>query len=505
MNIQQIIIDPAKYGLCGNICVPGDKSLTHRAILLASLAQGVSYIGNWLSSADTNATLQAIQQLGINVQIQQKNNINMTTDCTTTRTIQDKSATTTPMIKDSTANLKINPTTNCTIQYTGSTVILPVVESIQKLPISDSILNNTTQWLAIQGGSLKGSSSPLYLHHAGTAMRLLAGILVGQQFPSILDGSKQLRHRPMKRVIDPLRQMGASIVGANDFAPLIIEPSSLHGITYHMPIPSAQVKSAILLASLFSEGTTVIYEDYTSRDHTERMLHAMGVQLLIESNKIEMQGQQILQPISLYIPGDFSSAAFFIVAGMILPQSNFVIRNVGLNVTRTGLWDVLLQMEGQCEIREAHNEGEEPVGNLHVQSSYLRGVTIPPSLVPRMIDEFPILMVVALSADGETLVTGAQELRVKESDRLATMTQELTKMGAEITELPDGFKINGPQRLHGAQVDSHDDHRVAMALTIAGLIADGTTEIMNSECVADSFPDYFYLLKQLGANIKLNS
>lgn len=451
--VQNEYVHPVKDGLGGIISVPGDKSITHRAILLASLAQGISYIDDWLDSGDTQATLQAVQQLGVSLQF----------------------------------------------SGTNTTTLYAAQNNNQSKHTSQKTNNNR---LVITGIPWKPTPQPLYLRHAGTAIRLLAGIMVGQPFSSVLDGSEQLRRRPMKRVIEPLRQMGAKITGDQNHAPLKIKPAPLRGIRYVMPIPSAQVKSAILFASLWADGTTIIQENYASRDHTERMLQAMGVPICVTPGQVQIQGKSHLQPISLRIPGDFSSAAFYIVAGMLIPNSEITIQNIGLNTTRTGLWDALLQMGGQGEIMEQHIEAGEVVGTVRVKSSQLQSIHIPPEWVPRMIDEFPIFMVAALAAHGETIVTGAAELRVKESDRLAVMTQELQKLGAKITELPDGFRIQGPQQLHGAKVDSHDDHRVAMSMAIAALIAHEPTEIVNSSCTQDSFPGYFELLQYLGAEIE---
>ncbi len=419
-------IHPGPQSLQGSCTVPGDKSLTHRALLLASLAQGTSQIDGWLQSGDTCATLAGIQQLGTKVIVEQN--------------------------------------------------------SIQIHPQS---------WHA--------PHCPLDLHHAGTGVRLLAGIMVGQPFSSVLDGSSQLRKRPMQRIVKPLQAMGARIHATDGHAPLYIEPAHLTGVQYQLPIASAQVKSAILLAALSAQGTTVLTEPEQSRDHTERLLQAMGVPLCIQDRSICITGPACLQPLHFYIPGDFSSAAFLIVAGLILPHSKITITNVNMNLTRTGLWDALIAMGGNCQVLQQHIEGQEPVATLEVQHSDLHGITIPSPWVVRMIDEFPILMVAALHAHGKTIVTGAQELRVKESDRLAVMSQELQKMGAQIQETLDGFEIQGHQKLHGAEVQTHDDHRIAMSLSIAALAAASTTLIQDTACTEDSFPNFFKTLQSLGA------
>ncbi len=435
--MSHVKIDTQFQPVIGNIYIPGDKSLTHRAILLSSIAQGTSYIFNWLNSNDIYATIQAVQELGTEI------------------------------------------------------VISP-------------------QQIVITGTSWKNINRAINLRHAGTAIRLLAGIMVGQSFSSILDGSQQLRKRPMKRIIEPLQAMGGNITGTFGYAPLKIQPSSLHGITYHLPIPSAQVKSAILLASLFADGATTVTENILSRNHTEHLLEAMGAN--IQTSRLFGHGQQIqiigpsrLQSCSFYIPGDFSSAAFLIVAATLIKDSDLILRNINLNPTRTGLLDALALMGANFQIIEQHTDSLELIGTLRIRFSELKGIVLPQEWVVRMIDEFPVFMVAALAAYGETIVTGANELRVKESDRLQVMTQELAKMGANIIEKPDGFHIIGPQNLHHAIIDSHDDHRIAMSLAIAGMIAHSknSTQIINSDCTQDSFPEYFETLQKLGANISI--
>jgi len=355
--------------------------------------------------------------------------------------------------------------------------------------------------LTIHGGALQPSDAPLDFVNAGTGIRLAAGIMAGQAFPSVLDGSYQLRRRPMKRIINPLRHMGANIEGEDDRAPLKITPADLHGFEYDMPVASAQVKSAVLLAGLFADSPTTVIQPGAARDHTERMLGAMGANLDIGDNRVTITPGGDLTPLDITVPGDFSSAAFLMVAGSIVPDSDITLTGINLNDTRTGLAEVLGEMGADITITETGLEGGEPVGEIRIQTSQLKGVEIGGGVVVRMIDEFPVLMVAALCAEGETIVRDARELRVKETDRIAVMAQELRKLGAEIEEREDGFFIMGPQKLSGGVVDSHDDHRVAMSLTVAGMIAAGETTVTDSKCAGDSFPGFAETLVKLGGEV----
>lgn len=415
--------------LRGTTRVPGDKSISHRAILLGMLADGTTEVRGWLNAGDTEATLATARALGVEIERH---------DATT---------------------------------------------------------------LTIHGGTLKAPSEPLDFVNAGTGIRLAAGIMAGQPFKSVLDGSYQLRRRPMKRITNPLAEMGARITSEDGKCPLTIEPTTLHGIRYEMPVASAQVKSAVLLAGLFADSPTTVVEPGPARDHTERMLGSMGVQLDIEGNEITIYPTKTLQAMNLTVPGDFSSAAFLIVAGLIVPDSDLIIEGVNLNETRTGLIDVLLEMGGNITVTPTGTEAGELVGDIRVQYSNLQGTTIGGDVVVRMIDEFPVLMVAALYADGETLVQDARELRVKETDRIAVMASELRKFGAEIEEREDGFRIMGKQALVGNTVDGHDDHRVAMSLTIAGLLADEMTIVTDAKCAGDSFPGFSETLESLGGRM----
>ena len=417
--------------LRGTVRVPGDKSISHRSVMLGAIANGVSQIRGWLAAGDTEATLSTVQALGIQVDRHDANT------------------------------------------------------------------------LTIHGGALQESQQPLNLVNAGTGIRLIAGIMVGQSFPSILDGSEQLRRRPMKRITAPLEMMGAKIQATDGHAPLSIEPASLKGIIYDMPVASGQVKSAVLLAGLFADSPTTVIEPGPSRDHTELILSAMGVEITKVDNAITVHPTSELKPLDLTVPGDFSSAAFLIVAGLIVPDSDLTITGVNLNATRTGLLDVLTEMGGDITVTETGLEGGEPVGDIRIKTSELHGIEIGGDVVVRMIDEFPVLMVAALCSAGETLVRDAKELRVKETDRIAVMATELRKMGVDIEEREDGFKIVGQHSLTGATVDGHDDHRIAMSLTIAGLLAEGETLVMDAACAGDSFPGFAELLIDCGATLNI--
>ncbi len=353
------------------------------------------------------------------------------------------------------------------------------------------------QTLLIAGRGLRGlkpAGQPLYCDSSGTTMRLLAGLLAGQSFGSVLDGSAQLRRRPMRRVTQPLSHMGARITDTDGCAPLHIESASLHGIAYTLPIASAQIKSALLLAALYAEGHTRITEPAMTRDHTERLLTAMGASVRRDpAGLIETEAPQAgLRPLEMHVPADFSSAAFFLVAGCIHPQSRLRLTHLGLNPTRTGLLDALQAMGAQIEV-EAHalDAGGEPVGDIVVSSSALRGIDVGGELVARMIDEFPVFAVAATQAHGTTVVRDAEELRVKESNRIDGLVEELRKMGARIEATPDGFIVEGPTRLRGAVVDGRGDHRMAMALAVAALVADGETLITGAECVSKTYPGFF--------------
>jgi len=428
--------------LRGTLRVPSDRSITVRAALLAGIAEGVSRIREPLDSDDTRAALQCMADLGVQI-----------------------------------------------------------------APLSSPC---DPPGLRIPGLGLRGlraSSRPLDCRSSGTTMRLLAGFLAGQQFNSTLDGSAQLRRRPMRRVTGPLRAMGAHVEDTDGCAPLRIHGrrGALQGITYDMPIASAQVKSALLLAGLYADGPVTIREPAPTRDHTERMLRAAGVEVTAQA---DAEGRAIitvlppmrsLHPLDLLVPADFSSAAFFLVAATIVPGAHVRLVEVGLNPTRTGLLDALQAMGAQVAIANRRDEAGEPIGDLEVRPAGLRAVEVGGQLTARMIDEFPIFAVAATQAAGVTVVRDAEELRVKESNRLEGFIGELRKLGARIEATADGFVVEGPSPLRGAVVDGLGDHRVAMALGIAGLVAEGTTTILGADCVAKTYPMFFRDLELLRA------
>jgi 3-phosphoshikimate 1-carboxyvinyltransferase len=357
--------------------------------------------------------------------------------------------------------------------------------------------------LTFHGRKFSAPQHPIDCANAGTLMRLLTGLLTWQHFPSVLDGSEQLRRRPMRRIVEPLRLMGAQIADTEGRAPLTIHPAPISGINYQLPLASAQVKSAILLAGLGAAGSTTVTEPGPGRDHTERMLAAMGVPVEVQGNSVTLQplSGSFLMPLDITVPGDISSAAFLMVAASIVLHADVQITGVGLNPTRTGILDVLRRMGAEISLEDEALEGGEPVGTLTIGNSELHSTHIGGDEVVRAIDELPILAVAATQANGETLITDASELRVKEVDRIGMLARELRKMGARIEERPDGMLIQGPVRLRSAQVTSHGDHRLGMALAVAGLVAEGETRIADAGCIDDSFPGFTETLVRLGASI----
>jgi 3-phosphoshikimate 1-carboxyvinyltransferase len=462
--MSHLVIHPSGP-LCGSVTVPGDKSISHRALILGALAEGETIVRGWVSAEVCLATLRCIRALGVEV-------------------------------KD--------------------------VPGASEAP--------GTCDLVIHGVGLHGLREPADVLHcagSGTTIRLLAGLLAGQPFTSVLTGADALRRRPMGRVTEPLRQMGATILGreGGKLAPLTIRGGNLRGIAYRMPVASAQVKSAILLAGLFAEGEMVVHEPGPSRDHTERMLRQFGVEVEAKAEvKVEAEakgaavrlrgGQRLIagdEP--LCIPGDFSSAAFPLVAAAIVPGSEITLTGVGVNPTRTGLHDLLAEMGAELDdatrntqhaTRNTQHDSSavgEPIGDILIRSGDLRGVEVGGDLVVRAIDEFPIFAVAATQAVGVTTIRDAAELRVKESDRIASVATELRKMGARVEEQPDGMVIHGPTPLTGAVVESHGDHRLAMALAVAGLAAHGATVVRGAEAINDSFPGFVETMQALGADV----
>ncbi len=360
--------------------------------------------------------------------------------------------------------------------------------------------------LVVDGVGLEGLQeppAPLDCRNSGTTMRLLAGVLAGQPFFSVLTGDASLRSRPMGRIVVPLRQMGAQVWGRDggELAPLaVLGRRPLRALSYRLPVASAQVKSCLLLAGLYAEGETRLWEPGPSRDHTERMLGAMGADLRAEDGWLSLRPVSGLNPLSLRVPGDFSAAAFWLVAAAVHPDAEVRLVGVGVNPTRTGLLDVLRLMGADIRLCNETTCGGEPVADIVVRSSSLRGVEVDPDMVPRLVDEVPLLALAACFAQGETVVRGARELRVKESDRLWATARELGRLGADIEELDDGLCIRGGIRLRGCRVKSYGDHRLAMMLAVAGLLATGETEIGNAEAVLVSYPEFWRELERIASD-----
>ena len=363
--------------------------------------------------------------------------------------------------------------------------------------------------LRIDGVGLHGlqePAAPLDCVNSGTTMRLMAGLLASQRFFSVLSGSPQLTKRPMGRIVEPLRQMGALIWGrqGGKLAPLAIQGARLHDIDYTLPVASAQVKSALLLAGLYSNGLAIVRQPGPARDHTERMLAAMGAPIRVLGLVVTSERpKQPLAPLDITVPGDISSAAFLLAAGLLAPKSHLTVTGVGVNPTRTGILDILQMMGADIRLNNLRQEAGEPVADIVVQHSELHGVEISGDLVVRAIDELPVLAVLATQARGRTVVRDAAELRVKETDRIATVAAELHNLGVQVEEYPDGFAVEGPVELHSAPVWSHGDHRLAMALAVAGLVASGPVLVEEAECVSDSFPGFERVLHTLGVEMEI--
>jgi 3-phosphoshikimate 1-carboxyvinyltransferase len=420
--------------LTGQLRVPGDKSISHRSIMLGSLAEGRTVVSGFLEGEDSLATLSAFRAMGV--------------------------------------------------QISG-----PDAGKVQ-----------------IDGVGLQGLQAPaaeLNLGNSGTSMRLMSGLLAGQSFSSTLTGDTSLSGRPMKRVVAPLVSMGAHIeTTATWTAPLHIRGgSTLAGIEYHMPVASAQVKSSLLLAGLYARGQTCVSEPAPTRDHTERMLTGMGYPVQRSGNRVCIEGGHTLHGIAIDVPADISSAAFFLVGASIAPGSDLLLAHVGMNPTRTGIIDILQQMGADIIVMNARDVGGEPVADLRVRSAPLHGIDIPPRLVPLAIDEFPVIFVAAACARGRTVLTGAEELRVKESDRIQVMADGLQTLGIDAQPTPDGMVIGGGTIGRGC-VGSHGDHRIAMAFSMAALRAQGEIEITDCANVNTSFPDFVEKACQVGLQIK---
>lgn len=410
----------------GEIKVPGDKSISHRSIMLGSLAEGKTEINGFLPGADCLATIDCFRKMGIRIDTNGEN-------------------------------------------------------------------------VTVFGNGLYGLKAPdetLYTGNSGTTTRLLCGILSGQDFDSVITGDNSIQKRPMGRVVKPLSLMGAKI--ENEYCPLYITGTRLHGIDYKMPVASAQVKTALILAGLYADGETVIHEIEKSRDHTELMLTAMGADLSVDKLDIHVKGTHKLSAIKTDIPGDISSAAFFMVLGLIMPNSEITITNVGINDTRTGIIDVLKAMGGNISIENYRTSAGEPVADITVRSSSLKSTVIGGDIIPKLIDELPIIAVAAVFADGTTVIKDAQELKVKETNRIRAVTDEFKKCGIDISETDDGMIIKGGKPISGADFKTYGDHRMAMSLTVLAQLADGTSTLDDSECACVSYPTFFEDFYKLG-------
>jgi len=428
------IASPAARPLRGEFTVPGDKSISHRAIMLSALAEGVSRIEGFLEGEDTRATARIFAQMGVRIE-------------------------------------------------------------------APSLGERVVHGVGLRG--LRAPEGVLDCGNSGTAMRLLCGVLAGQAFDSVLTGDESLSKRPMRRVTGPLAQMGAIIETAEGGVPplRVRGYQALHGIDYASPIASAQVKSAVLLAGLYAEGETAVNEPRPTRDYTERMLSALGWPITFEPGRARLTGGRALQAIDIVVPADFSSAAFFIVAASLVPGSELVLRDVGMNPRRTGLLHVLRAMGADIVEENRHEAGGEPVADLVVRHAELRGIEVPVEHVADMIDEFPALFVAAACAEGVSTIRGAGELRVKESDRIAVMATGLRALGIRIDETPDGAVIEGGA-LDGGAVESHGDHRCAMAFAVAGAVARGVITIRDCANVATSFPGFVELANSCGLAVR---
>lgn len=410
----------------GQIKVPGDKSISHRAVMLGSLANGVTEISGFLKGADCLSTIDCFRKMGIDIDINSEN-------------------------------------------------------------------------VTVHGNGLRGLKKPdemLYTGNSGTTTRLLCGILAGQNFDTSITGDVSIQKRPMGRVVKPLSMMGAKI--ENEYCPLYITGTKLHGIDYKMPVASAQVKTAIILAGLYADGETVIHEIEKSRDHTELMLSAMGADLTVDNLDITVKPTNDLTAVNVDIPGDISSAAFFLILGAIMPNSQITVTNVGINPTRTGIIDVLKDMGADITLENVHTSAGETVADITVRSSSLKGTTVGGDIIPRLIDELPIIAVAAVFADGQTVIKDAQELKVKETNRIRAIVDEFNKCGIDITETDDGMIINGGKSIHGADFKTYGDHRMAMSLTVLAQLADGESTLDDSDCACVSYPTFFDDFYKLG-------
>ena len=417
------------HPLKGEVTVPGDKSISHRAVMFGALSQGTTEVTNFLQGADCLSTIDCFRRLGIQIE-------------------------------------------------------------------------NTPEKILVHGKGLHGltqSNTMLDVGNSGTTTRLISGILAGQTFETTLNGDESIQSRPMKRIMEPLSMMGADITSiyGNNCAPLKITGAPLHGIHYHSKVASAQVKSCILLAGLYADDITKVTEPSISRNHTELMLRGFGAKVTCDGKTASISPDPELFGQKIEVPGDISSAAYFIAAGLIVPGSEILVKNVGINPTRDGLIRVCQDMGADISLLNKRENGGEPVADVLVRYSNLKATTIGGEIIPTLIDELPMIAVMACFAKGTTIIKDAAELKVKESDRIAVMVDNLSRMGAHITATDDGMIIEGGYPLHGAIIDSHLDHRIAMSFAIAALAADGETEIKDAECVNISYPNFYEELSNL--------
>lgn len=422
--------------LKGQIHVPGDKSISHRAVMFGALAKGKTTIANFLTGEDCLSTIACFRKLGVDIHTDESNKI------------------------------------------------------------------------VIYGKGFEGLKEPgdvLNVGNSGTTIRLLAGILSGRPFFSVISGDESIRRRPMTRVTKPLALMGAVIDGrqGGEFAPLAIRGGNLKGMEYKLPVASAQVKSSLLFAGLQAEGETVVIEPSKTRDHTERMIKRFGGDVAVDGLRVTVKGGQTLHGTDVYVPGDISSASFFLVAGAIVPDSELILKNVGLNPTRTGIIDVMKAMGANLEIIRLVDEEFEPSGDIKIRTSSLKATEIGGDMIPRLIDEIPVIALLATQAEGTTVIRDAEELKVKESNRIDTVVKELRKLGAEIEATDDGMIIHGPAPLKGGTVDSHGDHRIGMMLAIAALICKEPVYLANPEAIAISYPEFFSHLQNVMGSFSL--
>ncbi len=414
--------------LKGEVTIPGDKSISHRAVMFGSLAEGMTEVTNFLQGADCLSTIDCFRKLGIEIE-------------------------------------------------------------------------NTPERILIHGKGLHGLSAPactLDAGNSGTTTRLISGILAAQPFVTTLTGDASIQKRPMRRIMEPLSMMGADItsINGNDCAPLRIAGSPLHGIHYHSKVASAQVKSSILLAGLYADGKTSVTEPTVSRNHSEIMLSCFGADIYTEDKTVTISPEPVLTGQKINVPGDISSAAYFIAAGLLVPGAEVLIRNVGINPTRDGILKVALKMGGNITYLNRNDDGE-PTADLLVKHSNLHGITIEGEIIPTLIDEIPVINIMAACAEGTTVIKDAAELKVKESNRIDVMVDYLSKMGGKITGTEDGMIIEGGKPLHGITIDSHMDHRIAMSFAVASLVADGETNLTDSDIVTVSYPNFYEDLARL--------